>query len=101
MPGVPVVTVVTMLVCFLFCMRGCGRIARPALPAPSDVSDAQIYRQNSRACAARSRRCVWESTAVIARSEATKQSIFDLAMPSHGLLRFARNDGFNCEFSAV
>src|SRR3954447_22735790 len=35
---------------FYFCMRGCGRIARPAFPAPSDVSDAQIYRQNSRAC---------------------------------------------------
>ena len=32
------VTVVTMLVCFVFqnCMRGCGRIKRPAFPAPSD-----------------------------------------------------------------
>jgi hypothetical protein len=36
MPGVSGVTVVTMLVCFLFCIRGCGRIARPAFPAPSD-----------------------------------------------------------------
>src|SRR3954451_11147073 len=42
MPGEPGVTVVTMLVCFLFCMRGCGRIERPAFPAP-----AQIYRHNS------------------------------------------------------
>src|SRR5205809_7330166 len=33
-------------------MRGCGRIERPAFPAPSEVSDAQIYWQNSRACAA-------------------------------------------------
>src|SRR6266702_5305916 len=31
------VTVVTTLVCsFLFCMRGCGRVGRPAFPAPSD-----------------------------------------------------------------
>jgi hypothetical protein len=36
MPGVSGVTVVTTLVCsFLFCMRGYGRIARPAFPAPS------------------------------------------------------------------
>jgi len=36
MPGCSGVTVVTMLVCFyLFCTRGCGRIARPAFPAPS------------------------------------------------------------------
>src|SRR5215208_1556622 len=36
-------------------------------------------------------------TRVVIASEA-KQSIFDLAMPSHGLLRFARNDSFNWEF---
>jgi hypothetical protein len=36
MPGDAGVTVVTMLVCFLFYTRGCGRIARPAFPAPSD-----------------------------------------------------------------
>jgi hypothetical protein len=37
MPGETGVTVVTMLVCFLsFCTRGCGRIERPAFPAPSD-----------------------------------------------------------------
>jgi len=36
MPGCSGVTVVTTLVCFyLFCTRGCGRIARPAFPAPS------------------------------------------------------------------
>src|SRR4051794_39707917 len=105
-------------------MRGCGRIERPAFPAPSDVSDAQIYRQNSRACGeiaevclafvvpakagthspCRSfeRRCSMtfaqqlrpvvigprvrgDDTAVIASG--AKQSIFDLAKPSHGLLR--------------
>jgi hypothetical protein len=38
MPGISGVTVVTTLVCFVFqnCMRGCGRIERPAFPAPSD-----------------------------------------------------------------
>src|SRR6266404_8341669 len=36
MPGCSGVTVVTMLVCFyLFCPRGCGRIARPAFSTPS------------------------------------------------------------------
>jgi hypothetical protein len=37
MPGDSGVTVVTTLVCFiLFRTRGCGRIKRPAFPAPSD-----------------------------------------------------------------
>src|SRR5881397_436811 len=36
MPGRSGVTVVTMLVCFiLFRTRGCGRVGRPAFPAPS------------------------------------------------------------------
>src|SRR3981081_3027203 len=36
MPGNPGVTVVTTLVCFLLCTRGCGRIRRPAFPPPSE-----------------------------------------------------------------
>src|SRR5260221_7175860 len=37
MPGYSGVTVVTTLVCSLpCCTRGCGRIERPAFPAPSD-----------------------------------------------------------------
>jgi hypothetical protein len=32
----------------LFCMRGCGRIARPAFPAPSDFHRAGRFLQNSR-----------------------------------------------------
>ena len=36
MPGDAGVTAVTMLACFLFYMRGCGRSARPVFPAPSD-----------------------------------------------------------------
>src|SRR6266403_4588908 len=35
MPGCSGVTVVTMLVCFFHCIRGCGCIGHPAFPAPS------------------------------------------------------------------
>jgi hypothetical protein len=43
MSGETGVTVVTMLVCsILFCMRGCGRIERPAFPAPSDLRGQDI-----------------------------------------------------------
>jgi len=38
-------------------MRGCGRIERPAFPAPSDVSDGKT-KSRTRVRAARSRRCV-------------------------------------------
>jgi hypothetical protein len=38
------VTVVTTLVCFLPCTRGCGRIERPAFPAPS------VYRGANGSC---------------------------------------------------
>jgi hypothetical protein len=48
MPGDAGVTVVTTLVCFFICTRGCGCIERPAFPAPSDVSDARYTMQNSR-----------------------------------------------------
>jgi hypothetical protein len=37
------------------------------------------------------------TTSVIARSEATKQSILSLRL--HGLLRFARNDGVGIQLS--
>ena len=43
------VTVVTMLVCFFICMRGCGRVVRPAFPAPSEFQMAFII-QNLRGC---------------------------------------------------
>jgi hypothetical protein len=47
MPGEPGVTVVTTLVCFLFCTQGCGRIARPAFPAPFDFIGQDFSWQNS------------------------------------------------------
>src|SRR5712664_3003878 len=55
MPGETGVTVVTMLVCFLFRTRGCGRIARPAFPAPSDLRGREIQVKLARKAAARSR----------------------------------------------
>jgi hypothetical protein len=54
MPGVSGVTVVTTLVCLFFYTRGCGRIARPAFPAPSE---GERFLQNSGA----SRREIAES----------------------------------------
>src|SRR6476646_8613120 len=42
MPGRSGVTVVTMLVCFFHCTRGCGRIERPAFPAPSVTRGREI-----------------------------------------------------------
>jgi hypothetical protein len=48
MPGRSGVTVVTTLVCsFLFCMRGCGRVGRPAFPAPSILGEAKRFLQTS------------------------------------------------------
>jgi hypothetical protein len=47
MPGETGVTVVTMLVCFFYRTRGCGRIVRPAFPAPSDLRWAGRSPKNS------------------------------------------------------
>ena len=46
---------------FLFCLRGCGCVERPAFPAPSDVSDALHHCKTRADHAARSRRCVFVS----------------------------------------
>src|SRR5882724_2672387 len=37
----------------LFCMRGCGRIKRPAFPAPSDVRERDVPAKTRARCAAR------------------------------------------------
>jgi hypothetical protein len=57
----------------LFCMRGCGRIERPAFPAPSDRGGWLLHNSG-----ASRREIVDVYLAVIARSEATKQSILSL-----------------------
>jgi hypothetical protein len=82
MLGVSGVTVVTMLVCFYFYTRGCGRIVRPAFPAPSD-SRGERFLHNSGA-SRRENAVVY--LGVIARSEATKQSTLASLLP-YGLLR--------------
>src|SRR4030081_2452775 len=46
-PGRSGVTVVTTLVCFLLCTRGCGRLRRSAFPAPSEFR-GQTFQLNSR-----------------------------------------------------
>src|ERR1700687_2136095 len=87
MPGVSGVTVVTMLVCFvLFRTRGCGRIVRPAFPAPSDLQLGRTSKQNSRARRGETAKSCFD---VIARSEATKQSNFLFRGANSGLLRGA------------
>jgi hypothetical protein len=48
MPGVSGVTVVTCLRAFYFCTQGCGRIGRPAFPAPSELRGWDVYGKNSR-----------------------------------------------------
>src|SRR5258706_10447878 len=47
----------------LFCMRGCGRIERPAFPAPSDFRRREIQAKLARKAAARSRSrvCTWRA----------------------------------------
>jgi len=63
------VTVVTTLVCFVFYRtRDCGRIERPAFPAPSDLRGREIQANLAR----KPRRDREVVSAVIARSEATK-----------------------------
>jgi hypothetical protein len=59
MPGVSGVTVVTCLRAFYFCTQGCGRIERPAFPAPSISKKGRTFKSKlARNLAARSRRCV-------------------------------------------
>src|SRR6266568_4574039 len=65
MPGRSGVTVVTTLVCFvLFRTRGCGRIGRPAFPAPSDLRRRDIKGKTRAKPAARSQSCVCKCVAV-------------------------------------
>jgi hypothetical protein len=83
MPGVSGVTVVTNARVYYHYTRGCGRIGRPAFPAPSvegETSGIKLGRIAPRECGIMS--------AVIARSEATKQSILSCLL-FYGLLRGA------------
>src|SRR5258708_34208991 len=78
MPGDPGVTVVTNSRVFYY-TRGCGRIARPAFPAPSDLQRAGIQSKPRAYRAARTRSLVLEIGATSLRgAQATKQSILRL-----------------------
>src|ERR1700716_1402014 len=81
--------VVTTLVCFLLCTRGCGCIGARHSPTPSVFRGERFTHTSgaSRRENAKVRLCVSPSL--------RKQSIFRLAELQDGLLRFARNDG--CE----
>src|SRR3977135_4499805 len=68
--------VVTTLVCFVLCTRGCGCTGHPAFPAPSVIEARRVSCIVRAHRAARSRTLV--SPSVIARTLATKQSIFRL-----------------------
>jgi hypothetical protein len=104
MPGLTGELVVTTLVCFLLCTRGCGCIGARHSPRPL-ISGAEISCIARAHGAARMRRCVSRSMCVSPSlpatnakrlrkgALATKQSIFRLADLQDGLLRFARNDG--------
>src|SRR5258707_3739454 len=87
MPGETGVTVVTMVVClFYFACEAAG-----ASSARHSLRPLSFRRRDVRVNVARNARRDREVVfAVIARSEATKQSTLPLRL--HGLLRFARND---------
>ena len=86
--------VTTSCALYPFCTRDCGCIERPAFPTPSDFQMAKELWQNSRTCGEIAKVCLrsWVVNLIVIASGA-KQSIFNVAMPSHGLLRSARNDG--------
>src|SRR5437762_8417717 len=87
MPGVSGVTVVTMLVCFFYFAceaAGASRARHSLRPLCFGADDSCITRAHR---VARSWRCVQLPLPSLRGAKATKQSIFDLAMPSDGLLR--------------
>jgi hypothetical protein len=74
MLGVSGVTVVTMLVwLFFFCPPGCGRIERPAFPAPSDFREQNVLGKTRAHHAAGMRNHISTS---LRGALATKQSSF-------------------------
>jgi hypothetical protein len=88
MPGETGATVVTNSRVFYFPREAAGALKHPAFPTPS--LGRSIHVQLGRNA---SRGCEGVCLDVIARSEATKQSM-QLSLRPRGLLRFARNDGY-------
>jgi hypothetical protein len=115
MPGNPGELVVTTLVCFLLCTRGCGCTGRPAFPAPSlggsfTHTSGAPRRGNAEVCLHASLRV--RTPRHCERSEAI-HSFFLLSSPLDRLLRgachraalradpLARNAGVRCLTSLV
>jgi hypothetical protein len=81
-------------------MRGCGRIERPAFPAPSDVQKANVDGKTR----AKTRGEIVKSCLDVIASKATKQSISrhhwiasrSLSSGAHSRDPLARNDGQGC-----
>jgi hypothetical protein len=88
MPGETGATVVTTLVCFFhFAHEAAGALVHPAFPTPSS---GEGYLDNSGAAR---RGDAGLCLDVIARSD-SDEAIHASSLPSSGLLRFARNDGY-------
>src|SRR5467141_1835113 len=81
MPGRSGVTVVTMLVCFFHCMRGRGRIARPAFPAPS------IFSGRNGSCKTSGISCPGMRIYVGCHCEEQSEAIHSQSNGDNGLLR--------------
>jgi hypothetical protein len=76
MPGVSGVTVVTNARAYYHTTRGCGRIGRPAFPAPSDLQKAGNSRSNlAQTCGEIAKLC----SPSLRGAKATKQSILSSA----------------------
>ncbi len=100
MPGCSGVTVVTNSYAFLFCMRGCGCIARPAFPAPSDFRERDAdSKPRAKTCGEIAKPCLYAAgclkreaaapkLAVIARS-GSDEAIHAFCAYQDGLLRGA------------
>src|SRR5258705_4129816 len=95
MPGRSGVTVVTMLVCLFFYTRGCGRIERPAFPAPSEFQEAGRFLQNLGRIAPRGRGVLIWKLGQRHCEDRSDEAIHSFFARRDGLLRFARNDGLN------
>ena len=100
MPGCSGVTVVTNSYAFLFCMRGRGRIARPAFPAPSDGRERDVTsKTRAKTCGEIARPCPYAAGCLkfeyvrpsLRGAQATKQSI-----PRHSRMvrQHHTSDGF-------
>src|SRR6476646_6837426 len=81
-----------MLVCFFHCTRGCGRIARLALPAPSDLGERDIAGKNSDA----SRREIAESHVNLRPRHCEEQSDEAIILRHSGMVRQHRPQMRNC-----